>query len=194
MTIINIRGTHGSGKSTIVKTLIDRYNALPVGDVFNKKSLGYVLTLSWLDHDVYVVGSYETACGGCDAIQPYADIWPRVEHYAAMGHVLFEGALVSSSYGNIGRSSEAYGNDFVFAFLDTPLSVCLERIAARRRARGDERPVDPKNTAFKHAACLKSIPKIRDEFKRRVVVVDHRKAVAQILGLLLNGERSTKTV
>lgn len=179
--IVNIRGTHGSGKSTIVRTLLDQYDSPPLG--LGKRPEGYAVNVPSLDRPLYVVGSYETACGGCDGIQPYALIWPRVVQYAALGHVLFEGALVSSSYGNIGRDSEAYGTEFVFAFLDTPLEVCLARIAARRKARGDDRPVNPKNTQVKYDNIRKSLPKIRDEFRRRVVILDHRKAVSQLLGL-----------
>lgn len=183
--IISIRGTHGSGKSTIVKSLIEKYKVLPLG--LGKKPEGYRINVPWLEQPVYVVGSYLTACGGCDGIQPYDLIWPRVQQYASLGHVLFEGALVSSSYGNIGRASVEYDPNFVFAFLDTPLKVCLERIVARRAAKGNNKPLDPKNTEIKYNGILKSIPKIRDEFKRRVMIIDHRKAVPQILGMLKNG-------
>lgn len=134
-----------------------------------------------------MVGSYETACGGCDGIQPYSLIWPRVVEYEKQGHVVFEGALVSSSYGNIGRDSEVYGNQFVFAFLDTPLETCLQRIKLRREARGDTRPLDPKNTKVKYDNILKSIPKIRDEFCRRVIIVPHKNALGKILGVLASG-------
>lgn len=184
--IINIRGTHGSGKSHVVRTIIERYEATVVLNP-KDKPLGYRVDVNWLTQPIWVVGSYANACGGCDGIQPYSDIWPRVERYAGMGHVLFEGALVSSSYGNIGRDSEKYGDKFVFAFLDTPLEKCLERIRARRAAKGNLKPLDPKNTEVKYNNILASIPKIRDEFKRRVVIIDHRSAVPQILGLLRHG-------
>lgn len=133
---------------------------------------------------VLFVGQYETACGGCDSIQPYALIWPRVVQFANFGHVIFEGALVSSSYGNIGRESAAYGDEFVFAFLDTPLEVCLERIRQRRIAKGNMKPLDPKNTEYKFNNILKSIPKIRDEFGRRVVMLNYKRPMCQILELL----------
>jgi hypothetical protein len=183
--IINVRGTHGSGKSHLVRSIMSAFPCEPLAGV--KRPDGYRVEVTHLNRPLYVVGSYETACGGCDGIQPYSLIWPRVVEYAGLGHVLFEGALVSSSYGNIGRDSQVYGDDFVFAFLDTPLAVCLERIAARRRARGDARPLDPKNTEYKYNNILKSIPKIRDEFKRRVVVLGYNRAVPQLLGVLRRG-------
>lgn len=188
--IINIRGTHGSGKSTIVREIIHRYEfkmytEFPTGK--KSKILGYRVYIPWLSDPLHVVGSYENACGGCDGIQPYALIWPRVVEYANEGHVLFEGALVSSSYGEIGRASAVYGNQFVFAVMNTPLKVCLDRIAARRKARGDDRPVNPKNTEVKYNNILRSMLKIKEEFGRRVEVIDYRQPIPQVLELLKDG-------
>jgi len=185
--IVSLRGTHGSGKSHIVRQILQRYSAQPESVDKKGRPVNYVMQLA-NGSSLYVVGCYVNACGGCDAIQPYSEIWPRIERFAELGHVLFEGALVSSSYGNIGRATERYGSECVFAFLDTPLEVCLTRIQTRRTARGDLRPIDPKNTKGKLDSIWKSIPKIRDEFKRRVVILDYHKAVAQVLGLFYNGE------
>ena len=179
--IISLRGTHGSGKSTVVRTILDRYPSERLGP--EKKPLGYQLSIPGLDRHLMIVGGYRTACGGCDGIQPYALIWPRVQEYATIGHVLFEGALVSSSYGNIGRASEVYGNDMVFAFMDTPLEVCIQWIKNRRLSRGDTRDLDPRNCVSKFKTVLRSIEVAR-ELNRRVVIIDHKKAVPQILGLL----------
>lgn len=181
--IVSLRGTHGSGKSSVVSKILQKYGCTPVNDSAKpKKPLGYHVQLP--TGLLFVVGSYATACGGCDAIQPYADIWPRIEEAADAGdHVLFEGALVSSSYGNIGRSSEKYGDAVKFAFLDTPLDVCLKRIAQRRAAKGNFEPVDPANTKHKFHSVAKSVEKIKTEFGRRVVIIDHTLAVTQTLKL-----------
>lgn len=186
--IVNIRGTHGSGKSTVVKKIMEKYGAAVVEHEQKTRStrpLVYKVImpgdpLKWL----FVIGPYTSACGGCDAIQPYDRIWPLVDKYGALGyHVLFEGALVSSSYGNIGRSSEAYGDNFVFAFMDTPLDVCLERIVARRAAKGNFKPLDPTNTEFKFHAVNSSRAKIIDVHKRRVVDINHQHPVKDVLKL-----------
>ena len=181
--IVSLRGTHGSGKSYVVKSILDRYS----GKVESKDERGKALTYQVKLHNgssLYVVGNYEHACGGCDSIQPYSRIWPIVERLAKLGHVLFEGALVSSSYGNIGRASEVYGNRMVFAFMDTPVDVCLQRVTDRRKARGDARPLNPKNTVQKHDGVWRlSLPKIRDVYCRRVVVIDYRQALVQVLTL-----------
>lgn len=181
--IINIRGTHGSGKSTLVRSLLDRYGASVDGS--EKKPLGYRFQPEWLSKPVYVVGFYRTACGGCDLIHPYDRIWPRVAHYAELGHVIFEGALISGNYGSIGRASERYGDQFVFAFMTTPLEVCIERVRRRRLAKGDTRPFNTKNTESKFNAIRSLIVKIR-AMGRRVAMLDYRRPIPQLLGLLLS--------
>jgi hypothetical protein len=179
--IVNIRGTHGSGKSTIVKKILEKFEAveLPIGE--GPKLAGYLVKLAPKQR-LYVVGPYRTACGGCDAIQPYDLIWPRVLAYAKKGHVLFEGALVSSSVGNIGRAMAAR-KDCVVAFMDTPLQECLDRIARRRAARGDDRPLNPKNTTSKFEGIVRSRPQL-EALGLRCVTVPHKRAVSFVLGLL----------
>lgn len=188
MMIINIRGTHGSGKSTVVRELLEEYAAEPDPGAKPNKPFGYQFSVPGLEQPVYAVGSYVQACGGCDGIQPYSDIWPRVERYAGWGHVIFEGALISTNYGTIGKASEKYGDGFVFAFLDTPLDVCLERIKSRRAAKGNLKPLDPYQTTWKHKGILSLYDRFRTERGRRTVLVPYTQPVATILDLLRSGE------
>lgn len=187
MTIVSIRGTHGSGKSSIVTKIMGLYKTSEfVTYAPGKKPLttGYSVPLP-NGELLYVVGPYKTACGGCDAVQPYSEIIPRIREAADAGHhVLFEGALVSSSYGTIGHAMNEYAPDAVFAFLDTPLEECLARIARRRAARGNLEPVNPKNTTIK----FDNVARTKDQMARlgsrvRIVDIDHREPVRQVLKL-----------
>lgn len=182
--IISIRGTHGSGKSTVMTTILKKYENEPESIGKKGRPDNYKVTIPFLDRPVFIIGSYATACGGCDGIQPYSEIWPRIARLAELGHVIFEGALVSSSYGNIGRASEVYGDDFIFAFMDTPVDECIRRIQLRRAAKGNEKPLDPRNTISKYNNVARSIIKIRDHYKRPVIMLDHHKPVSQVLGIL----------
>lgn len=140
--IVNIRGTHGSGKSHIIRRLLDLYDWEPVGLNNRGHPLNHLITNSSTG-PIYVVGGYTNVCGGCDGTQPYSLIWPRVQEFADRGHVLFEGALISCSYGSIGRSSEAYGDRFIFAFINTPFDLCVARVKERRAKVRNPKPFDP---------------------------------------------------
>lgn len=185
--IVNIRGTHGSGKSTLAAQLMAKAKSCGELEKNTKgRPFAYELSLEGLRKLLYLIGPYETACGGCDAIQPYDRIWPLVLKYAKKGHVLFEGALVSSSVGEIGRAMAAR-KDCVVCLLDTPVEVCLARIQSRREARGDTRPLNPKNTVAKHEAVARSIPKLK-ALGLRCVTLNYKKANKQLMEVLLENK------
>ena len=188
VTIVSIRGTHGSGKSTIVRKILDKYphEALKFKET-DKRPYGYIVQMP-TGCELAVVGPYHTACGGCDAVQPYAHILDHIN--AAVGNgcdVLFEGALVSSSYGSVGVLLNSYattGHRAVFAFLDTPLQTCLDRIKARRAAKGNHEPLDPKNTAVKFdnvARTKAQMAKLGSAVG--IVDIDHTRPTQQVLKL-----------
>ena len=188
MTIVSIRGTHGSGKSTIVRKILDRYTDRPYNVNPKGKPDGYEVDLPNGD-TLFVVGPYHTACGGCDAIQPYARILDLINYGAqTCDHVLLEGALVSSSYGTVGNLLNHYATvqstPAVFAFLDTTLETCLDRIKQRRAAKGNFEPLNPTNTAVKFdnvARTKQQMAKLGSSV--RIVDIDHRKPTQQVLRL-----------
>lgn len=182
--ILNIRSTHGGGKSTAVVKLMQAHIVQPLWpNPRTTKPEAYALTGYKKDAlPIFVIGPYEAACGGVDAIQPYNRIWPLVQKYAKRGHVVFEGALVSSCVGSLGAAM-AKRKDCVVAYLDTPLQTCLDRIAKRRAKKGDTRPLNPTNTNNK----FKSVAGTRAKFEAlgvRCVTIKHKKAVDQLLELL----------
>ena len=86
--------------------------------------------------DVFVLGPYQTATGGCDRIQHYERIPPLIQNPAARGHVIFEGVIVSSTYGQVGALLQRWGKQAVMLTLDTPLEECVRRVNVRRGPRG----------------------------------------------------------
>lgn len=152
--LINLRGTHGSGKSTICHTLLEANDARPLYGALGQRPEAYEVTLA--GKTTYVLGPYETQCGGADCIQPYALIVPLIEKYAALGgDVVFEGALISSCWGAVGKLLESHGRGAVVAFLDTTVDECIARVQALRAQRGNERPFNPANLIAKHASILR---------------------------------------
>jgi thymidylate kinase len=148
--VINVRGTSGSGKTTVMRYIMEKAVRI---EKFGpeKKPDGYQLVLG-SGRALYLVGSYENVCGGCDAIPTQDEICNRVRHWAHEGDVLLEGLLMShvfSRYAALAMELQRQDVPSIFGFLDTPLDVCLERVNARRAARGVTEPVNPENTSDK---------------------------------------------
>lgn len=148
--IINVRGTSGSGKTTVVRGLMAlAAQTFPLGEKL-KKPDAYVLTLDRVAQPLHIIGSYENVCGGCDGIPTQDDICNRVRRYSAQGHVVMEGLLMSHLFGRYqALDRELQPIPYIWAFLDTPLELCLERVTQRRLARGNDKPLDPTNTSAK---------------------------------------------
>ena len=155
-TIIQIRGTHGSGKSTAVRALMREFGPAkpiwtPDGQTAGWKPIGYQLD------GMRAVGSYENECGGCDTIAKQDDITERVSTWARFGDVVFEGILASKTherYAELARAHVRRGGIYVFAYLTTPLDVCLKRVAERRHRRGEMKPLNPENVITGYKAVL----------------------------------------
>jgi len=142
--IIDIRGTHGSGKSSIPIALIKLHNAVPIlGRPLtyggNVGILGYEVG----EYNLRILGRYETQCGGCDGIKTQDEIKARVTEWAKDGHVMLEGILVSHTFGPWDKF--ATNKPWRFCFLDTPLQTCIDRVNTRRAAAGKGPLEDPKN-------------------------------------------------
>lgn len=145
--IVNIRGCNGSGKTTIVRRFLEKLSVQPLGGKPGRPA-GYQVDASpWgINAPVFVVGSYENACGGADGINTQEEIAERVTKAHPIGHVLVEGLLMSKSSdkGHVAPILKEHGA--IFAFLDTPWDVCLERVLNRRKEAGNEKPFDPDKT------------------------------------------------
>lgn len=186
--LVSIRGTHGSGKSTVVRKILDKYPHEELRfKASDKRPYAYRVSLP-TGEALVVIGPYHTACGGCDAIQPYADILEYIRGAIRNDeHALFEGALVSSSYGTVGKLLNDHvveGGESVFAFLDTPLQTCLERIKARRAAKGNLEPLNPHNTTVKFDNVARTKVQMKKlDSQVSIVDIDHTRATQQVLKL-----------
>lgn len=129
--IINVRGTNGSGKSTVVRTFLQRYpHTEKFGLLGPRRAEAYKVRVpgSWL----YVVGPYYSVTGGIDALPLSApEIVALLEKYRKLGHVIFEGVVISTYYGAVGQWIEQHKSDAKVVYLDTPLSLCLKGLAER---------------------------------------------------------------
>ena len=188
--IANLRGTSGSGKSTVAFTLFDKFPREEIigGD---GKVKGYIVDASshGVKHPIYVIGKYTTQCGGADQIPTQREAADRCVHYHQHGHVFIEGLLASAA-GPAGALTIAIQETGAARFLimDTPVEVCLDRVRARRAARGDERPFNPKNTKDKWQQTM-STAKSLHALGYDVRAIDHTNAYEEVMEIFRSAER-----
>jgi len=132
---------------------------------------------------LYVPGHYNTAAGGCDTLKTIDQVYELVEAAAETGHdVLFEGIMFQD--GRLSRFMEFYRkwNPTVIE-LTTSIQECLAGVQERRDARGDLRPLDPKNTIARAERVRRGCSRIRDA-GGKVLKLDREAAYQECLRVL----------
>jgi predicted ABC-type ATPase len=167
-TIVAIKGTNGSGKSTVVRALIAHLGKQATLR-FNSKEAGY--RCKYEDGSLFVLGKYKTACGGLDSSFSYGgaadDLLFCINKLAAQGHVCCEGVIAITSYGHdrmtrFADKLKRKGHRMIFAYIDTPAELCIERVMKRRREAGNAKPFDPAKLLDKYRSILKSQEQLRE--------------------------------
>ena len=162
--IINVRGTSGTGKSTVVRNIMKLADGkIRVMKEGRRQPFGYLLTFPGRKRRVALVGHYETPCGGCDTIQSYEDIYNAVRAGDDAGYdVIYEGLLISGEHA---RPTQLHneGRDIRVIALNTPLDLCIESINERRWAKNpDKPPVKERNTIAKARAVEIAMQKMTE--------------------------------
>jgi hypothetical protein len=186
--IVNIRGNHGAGKSTAVRTFLSQYGATArYGALGLMKPEAYSVAVPSVPTGVYVLGPYLTPTGGLDNVQSYALICRLISKYAQRGHVLFEGVLISTTYGAVGDLMERSG-DGVMIFLTTPVEKCITNVESRR----DARPFDAAGLRAKMRRIANVRERVIRDGKLRVIDTDSASATDTIVQLLQDESRLPK--
>jgi len=128
---VNLRGTNGSGKSSLAKEFIkDGFEHIYV-EGLKRPAFTYSK-----DYNTLVLGNYRTACGGCDALIKAQIVRLLKLAWMTTANIVFEGVLVSDS----GKPYYYYMkelNDTLkprkwgFAYLELSLETCYSRISKR---------------------------------------------------------------
>lgn len=192
--IVKLHGTSGSGKTTVARELMQGGHVVPVLNPANRKVESYILTRPELKGIIAILGPYTATCGGLDSISNVNTHIELLMSWGQAGHVFYEGLLGSEYYGRIGAASEQFGDRHLFAFLDTPIDLCVERVKARRLAKGNTKPLNEDNTRGRVAKIERLRYRLENEFHRPTVTIDHERAAEQVLELYIKAERQNDTV
>lgn len=137
--VIQLCGTSGAGKSTVVRRVLATpgVEREPVFAPGRTSPIGYRLRGGGLAGTPFLVGAYGAPTGGCDTVKDTPQAFALVEEYFQQGvNVLFEGLFVMNhTRGPLLARSVGVSN-FNLVRLTTPLDVCFKRIDERRAAIG----------------------------------------------------------
>ncbi len=154
--ILSIRGTSGSGKTHLAKTLLHSTGIYgpPVSHHAKGRKQPYFYIRPHLSggRDLVILGHYESATGGVDTISGNDIPFELArEHYSQNRDVFMEGLLLSAEQHRTARLHED-GIPVRLFYLSTSLEDCLASVRARREARGNTAPLNPDTTASRHRA------------------------------------------
>jgi len=193
--ILSLRGTSGSGKTTVARKFLTDYPCSAIIDPNGKKKhWGYHVDLSsqGITQPLYVIGSYENTCGGTDGISTQEEIAERALTAHTRGHVLLEGLLISKvGPGAITTQMLKPTGAYVAAILDTPLATCLQRVQSRRDARGETKPFNPANTTSAHKSTYDACVNLHKAGGVKIITIDHTDAFNDTLEVIRKAENGT---
>ena len=145
--IIQIRGTSGSGKTTVMRRVIDLIS--PLSDWEKQFVVGRKQPESYRFGRTYVLGHYEATCGGCDNIGSAPNVYQLIQRIMERGldhrHILCEGLLLSEDTKWTMELAKEY--DVRVVFLTTPVETCIEQVKQRREAAGNTKEFNVENTS-----------------------------------------------
>lgn len=172
--LVNIRGTNGSGKSTIpiaMKDDPDMYEVIRPYKGRPKKILTVFPTYGWV-----ALGAYNRQVGGLDGF-PNKAFTKKVLQYALKKfpdyNILMEGILASTTYSTYAELFRNVQKEWdiqpVIYYLMPPVEVCIERI----KQRNGNKPFKEELVHNKYAMMQRGIKKFEQAKDFPVFVIDN---------------------
>lgn len=148
-TLVNIRGTNGSGKTYTAREIASHFPFLARKSIEVEGDGGRKQTVTYYDHgNFYMIGSYENDCGGLDTVRMFETIAPLALKLLEEKSVLMEGLLWSSVFSSMHKlehACRAAGHQVVWCGFDYPVETMINRVVERRVKQGNTKPLPIKN-------------------------------------------------
>lgn len=153
--ILNIRGTNGSGKTSLARALMRKLKHYK--DFKTSNGVFCHVYLTPYAEYVTFIGQYSggAASGGVDRVKNVRDVIQAVREVSEYGHVIMEGLLISGLQTLTREVADAAADfaEFHVITLNTPLDVCIKQTLSRRAEAGNTKEFDPeKSLVPKHRA------------------------------------------
>lgn len=130
--LINLRGTHGSGKTWVSHKLIEDYKGEGrIEPEYVREKHFSIPNVHELPGDLMIAGRWKS---GMDGIFPQEIVEDIVKYWAPHKFVMWENVMISANVGRwctLSKELEPINHN-VWLFLDTPLQLCIDRMFARR--------------------------------------------------------------
>lgn len=158
--IIQIRGTNGSGKTTIVREFLRTHASTIISITVNGKRIECHKT-----GEIIVIGRYDkNACGGCDSeihsVELFKNTIAKIIRVYKPEALIFEAVFYGKTFkfsNDINRFARAAGYDYIALCLIPTFEKCCERVYERNG--GNEINIEAMLSTYN--SCLRSNAKLR---------------------------------
>ncbi len=179
----NIRGTNGSGKSFATRLVLDQSGPeLRRFEMFD----GLATIIEY--ENLFVVGTYDTDCGGLDTIPDSKIINPIVLDLIDKKHVLIEGMMRSTIFGEtheLNKQLRLKGHELIQYGFTGSVGLFIDRVLKRRAGKGNFKPYSVIN-------MIKKVPPITHSMNHSIffggaVVFGQGDEIAQHINGIISG-------
>lgn len=181
-TLIYVHGTNGSGKSTLARAVMAAAGG-GTGYVPSKSGKEGKAGSTGTARGVYLLGKYETACGGVDGFSPYSHVHAEMlAHSRHPDASVFAEGLLSPGIDTC-KLFDSYFYKTVFIALNTPVETCVANVLTRRKRKGNDKVYTPDKLYDKHRSVLRWADRL-EAAGLHVQRLEYKKAYTTCLELL----------
>ena len=163
--VFDIRGTNGSGKSSLVRNILKRHK--------NELKLDEDIPYHFIPElNLCVLGRYDKQGSGVDNIKGSDRLQEFMRDKLKHHNVMLEGVIVSHVFERWDKMADSENWNYHFFYLKVDIEECIERVKERRAKNDNNKPYDPKNTIRFAKQTDRTIDKLRSN-NRDITIIEN---------------------